>query len=42
MTSISKNMNIDKLDDIVNECNNTYHKTTKMKHVDVKSGNFVE
>ena len=26
MTSISKNVYIDKLDDIVNEYNNTYHK----------------
>ena len=28
MTSISKNVYIDKLDDIVNEYNNTYHRTT--------------
>ena len=34
MTSISKNMYIDKLDDIV--YNNTYHSTNKMKPVDVK------
>ena len=27
MTSISKNVYIDKLDDVVNECNNTYHRT---------------
>ena len=37
MTSISKNVYIDKLDDIVNKCNNTYHKTVvnqcKSKHV---------
>ena len=36
MTSISKNVQIDKLDDIVNECNNAYHRTIKMKPVDVK------
>ena len=36
MTSISKNVYIDKLDDIVNEYNNTYHKTIKMKPIDVK------
>ena len=36
MTSISKNMYIDKLDDIVNEYNNTKHRTTKMKPFDVK------
>ena len=31
MTSISKNVYIDKLDDIVNEHNNTYHRSIKMK-----------
>ena len=31
MTSISKNGYIDKLDDIVNGCNNSYHRTIKMK-----------
>ena len=36
MTSISKNMYIDKLDDIVDEYNNTYHTTIKMKPIDVK------
>ena len=36
MTSISKNVYIDKLDDIVNEYNNTCHRKTKMKPVDVK------
>ena len=29
MTGISKNVCIGKLDDIVNECNNTYHITIK-------------
>ena len=37
MTSISKNMYIDKLDDTVNKYNNTYHNTIKKKPVDVKS-----
>ena len=32
-----KNVSVDKLDDIVNKYNNTYHSTIKMKHVDVKS-----
>ena len=36
MTSISKNVYIDKLDDKVNKYINTYHSTIKMKHVDVK------
>ena len=31
MTSISKNVYIDKLDDMVNKCNNTYHRTIKNK-----------
>ena len=31
MTSISKNAYIDKLDDIVDKYNNTYHTTIKMK-----------
>ena len=31
MTSISKNVCIDKLDDIVNKYNNTYHRAIKMK-----------
>ena len=35
MTSISENVYIDKLDDIVNEYNNTYHRTIKKKPVDV-------
>ena len=29
------------LDDIVNEYNNTYHRTTKMKHIDVKSNTYI-
>ena len=35
-TSISKNVYINKLNDIVNQYNNTYHRTIKMKRVDVK------
>ena len=37
MTSVSKNVYIDKLDDIVNKYNNTCHSTIKMKPVNVKS-----
>ena len=37
MTSVSKKVYIDKLDNIVNKYNNTYHSTNKMKPVDVKS-----
>ena len=36
MTSISKNVYINKLNDIVNKYNNAYHRTIKMKPVDVK------
>ena len=32
---------IDKLDGIVNEYNNTYPRTIKMKPVDVKSSNYI-
>ena len=32
---ISKNVSIDKLDDIVNKYNNTYHSTIKIKPADV-------
>ena len=35
MTSISKNIYIDELDDIVIKYNNAYHRTTKMKPDDV-------
>ena len=42
MTSISKNVYIDKLDDIVNECNNTYHRTNKMKPIDVKNNTYID
>ena len=42
MTLISKNMYIDKLDDIVNKCNNTYHRTIKMKPVDAKSNTYID
>ena len=31
MTPTSKNMRMDKLDDIVNKYNNTYHSTAKIK-----------
>ena len=41
MTSVSKNVYIDKLDDIVNEYNNTYHRTIKMKLIDVKDNTFI-
>ena len=36
MTLTSKNVYIDKLDDILNEYNNIYHRTIKMKPVMLK------
>ena len=41
MSSMSKNVYTDKLDDIVNKYNNTYHSTFKMKPVDVKSNTYI-
>ena len=41
MTSVSKNMYIDKLDDIVNRYDNTYHRTIKMKLVDAKLSTYI-
>ena len=41
MTSISKNVYIQKLDDIVDKYNNTYHTTIKMKPIDVKDNTYI-
>ena len=42
MTSVSKNLYIDKLDDIVGEYNDTYHGTIKMKPTDVKDNTYID
>ena len=42
MTSVSKNNNIDKLDDIADEYNNTHHRTIKMKPADVKDNKYID
>ena len=42
MASISKNVYINKMDDIVIECNNTYHIKIKMKPVDVKDNTYID
>ena len=42
MTSISKNVYIDNLDNIVNKYNNAYHIAIKMKPVDVKSNTYID
>ena len=41
MTSISKNVHIDKLDDIVNEYNNAYNTKIKMKPIDIKDNTYI-
>ena len=42
MTAISKSVSIDQLDNIVNEYNNTYHRTIKMKPIDVKDNTYID
>ena len=42
MTSVSKNVYIDKLDDMGSEYNNIYHRTIKMKTVDVKDNTYID
>ena len=41
-TSVLKNVYIDKLDGIVGEYNNAYHKAIKMKPVDVKDNTYID
>ena len=42
MTSITKNVYMDKLNDIIDEYNNTYHRTIKTKPVDVKDSTCID
>ena len=42
MTSLSKNVYIDKLDDTVTKHNNINHRTTKMKPADLKSSTYID
>ena len=42
MTAISKIVYFNTLDDIVNKCNNTVHKTIKMKPIDVTYDSYAE
>ena len=42
MTAISKNVYFDVLDDIVDKYNNTFHKTIKMKPIDVTDDSYAE
>ena len=42
MNSVSKNMYIDKLDDIANKYNNTYHTTITIKPLNVKDNTYID
>ena len=42
MTSISKNMYIDKLDDILHKYNNQNHRTIKINPIDVKYNTYID
>ena len=42
MTTISKNVYFDVLNDIVNKYNNTIHRTIKLKPIDVRDDSFAE
>ena len=42
MTSVSENIYINKLDNIVDEYNNAYHRTIKMEPVDIKDNRYID
>ena len=42
VTSVSKNVYMDKLSDIVNEYNNIYDRTIEIKPVDVKNNTYID
>ena len=42
MTAVSKAVYIDKLDGVINEYNNTYHRTIKMKPIVDKDGTYFD
>ena len=42
MTSISKNVYINKVDDIFDKYNNTYYRTIKVKLVNVKPSTYID
>ena len=41
MTLVTKNVYINKLDDIVGEYNNTYHRSIKLKPVDFEDNTYI-
>ena len=42
MTAISKNVFFDVLDDIIDKCNNTAHRSIKMKPIEIASCSYAE
>ena len=42
LTSVSKDVYINKLDDMLNEYNNKYHRTITMKALDVKDNTYID
>ena len=42
MAAVSKNVYIDNLDDIINEYKNTFHRTIKMKPIEVKGNTYID
>ena len=42
MTTISKNVYFDVLDDFVDKYNNTVHKTIKIKPIDIKDNTYID
>ena len=42
ITAVSNKVYIDNLNDIVNENNNTYHRTIKLKPVDVEDNTYID
>ena len=42
MTADSKNVYLDVLNNLVDKCNNTFHRTMEMKPIDVKSDSYAE
>ena len=42
LTAVTENVYIDKLDDIMGEYNNTYHRTIEMKPIEVKGNTYID
>ena len=42
MISVSKNVQVDKLDNVVNKCYNAYYNKIKINPIDVKSSTYID